>query len=643
MSGSMTSPLLLQALTGMNQQQDPALAAQLPKLQLAQALMQQGSDASPTSKWGGISRLASALTGSLAFNQANNSVQDVLKGRQQATTDSLARMNAAGTPAAPPPTPQPPPTSQAPAQGGVPFVAKNLPSDIDPATDAMVRTVVGEAGGESPTGQQAVAHVIQNRTKSSGLSPQDVIFAPNQFEPWNNPAARAKLEALDPASPAYQTALSNVRAVTSGSAPDPTNGATHFYSPTAQKALGRDPPSWGSGTPSAVIGGHNFYNAGYQAPAGGSVQVAGPGAPTGAASSAVGAPPAGAAPSQYPPNFQRGLDMMHAAQQEMAANPYNQEIQQSGQRKIQEAAEIMKLETYQQTAPGTYQSSTGKPVFAPSPRVFSTPQGGGGAVGGGGQVTPLYSPDPAAMGARKAAEAQGAETGKQAVATAGKMVQLGHDSDSAIGNIDYGVNQLHQAAAGGINSGYFAPWLATAAAAGKSLGIDLHGLGIDPAAVGNVQSAQKTLGVVAGNILQNTIGKDSQITDAKIDHFIHTQPGIETDPEAIQRVLGWARSQFVYNREMAMDAMHRTDPNTGMLPPGWQASFIAKKGAFAPIYDPLSGEMKQPTGEGPSAIPAGTARSSANLEPPIPGAKQAPDHNWYIPDPARSGKYLQVK
>lgn len=30
-------------------------------------------------------------------------------------------------------------------------------------------------------------------------------------------------------------------------------------------------------------------------------------------------------------------------------------------------------------------------------------------------------------------------------------------------------------------------------------------------------------------------------------------------------------------------------------------------------------------------------------EPPVPGARRAPDGNWYVPDPNRPGKYLQVR
>ena len=169
-------------------------------------------------------------------------------------------------------------SSAVPATGGKPFVAANLPEGVDAGTDQIVRTVWGEARGEDPTGQQAVAAVIRNR--AGGGDPAGVIFAPNQFEPWNNPQTRAQLEALDPRSPEYQAILANVRPVLNGQAPDPTNGATHFYSPSAQAALGRPAPSWAQGE-GQDIGRHRFYR--LPAPA--------PGAVAGAAQQGGMAPP----------------------------------------------------------------------------------------------------------------------------------------------------------------------------------------------------------------------------------------------------------------------------------------------------------------------------------------------------------------
>ena len=177
-----------------------------------------------------------------------------------------------------------------------PFIAKNLPAGVTPAEDQMVRTVIGEAGGEPLTGQQGVAAVIKNRMNLGKQDAQSVIFAPNQFEPWNNPATRAKLEGLDPSSQQYQEVLNKaVRPVMSGDAQDPTGGATNFYAPKLMPGGG---PSWAANQqPSATIGGHQFYKLPYGAPP--TAQVAGPGAPTGGPASSPG--PITPAPTETPP------------------------------------------------------------------------------------------------------------------------------------------------------------------------------------------------------------------------------------------------------------------------------------------------------------------------------------------------------
>ena len=84
---------------------------------------------------------------------------------------------------------------------------------------------------------------------------------------------------------------------------------------------------------------------------------------------------------------------------------------------------------------------------------------------------------------------------------------------------------------------------------------------------------KKTLAVVSGAILQQILGPGSQVTDAKIQHFIHAQPGIETDPAALDRVLNWARSQFVYEREMAAQGMQDAKAHWRAAA-NWQAKLL---------------------------------------------------------------------
>lgn len=128
--------------------------------------------------------------------------------------------------------------------------------------DLIIRTVIGEAAQESPEGQRAVAHVIMNRVRGSGRGVSDVVFAPNQFEPWGNQATRGRLLSYTQADPTYQRVAQVLEPVFSGQSQDPTGGATHFYSPTAQASLGRQPPSWDDGS-GADIGRHRFFRHGY--------------------------------------------------------------------------------------------------------------------------------------------------------------------------------------------------------------------------------------------------------------------------------------------------------------------------------------------------------------------------------------------
>jgi hypothetical protein len=127
---------------------------------------------------------------------------------------------------------------------------------LDPRDrDAMIRTVLTEAAADDPMGWAAVASTIRNRlaTGDFGPTPSDVVKAPGQFEVWAN----GRAQAISPKHPNYEAAGRIVDAVAAG-LPDPTGGATHFYSPSGQAALGRQPPKWGQ-DPIGNIGGQLFF------------------------------------------------------------------------------------------------------------------------------------------------------------------------------------------------------------------------------------------------------------------------------------------------------------------------------------------------------------------------------------------------
>lgn len=645
-----SSDLTLQALMagGVPQNQDPALLGIMPKMKLAQAMLEEGTSTAPvaSSKYGGLGKIAQALLGSYAMNSAQGDIADYAKQRQQNAIAANAFMSGGGsgqfmqpssgsiiqggTQSPPPAASQPPVTAppSAPSSGGGEAAntgyGANLaaqlgigPNDkidlMDPVMRSRVVSAISQNEGSQP-GDRSVRNNNPGNLEASpwtqsqpGFVKSDGRFAIFDTPENGSAAAHALLQNY------HNQGLNTLNAIAAKWAPVP--------GPVASAG---QPAVASAGQPTAVSAGQ---------PA-----VASAGQPAANV-------PASAPTGLNSPMVQNALGMIHRAQQMMLANPYDPQIQALGHAKIGEAQLMMQLDTfapgpngtqintrtgqmvsaaapnpnYVQTPFGAVDTTgTHPPAYKPIPRVYQTPSGVVGAVGSGGILYPLAGVDNQGVANRAAASEQGSATGKAAVATSDKMFDIGREAATNIGNIDYGLNQLHEAAKGGINSGFFAPWLATAAAAGKSLGINLQALNIDPTAVGNVQSAQKTLGVVAGNILQNTLGKDGAITDAKIEHFIHTQPGIETDPQALERVLGWARSQYLYNHNMAMDAAKSTDPNTGMLSPGWRAAYVAKNG-FAPIYDPLSGEMEQPAGRVPAPSPPSpseTPKEQAQPKPP---------------------------
>jgi hypothetical protein len=263
------------------------------------------------------------------------------------------------------------------------------------------------------------------------------------------------------------------------------------------------------------------------------------------------------------------------------------------------------LADYRETTPGSgiWVGGPGtEPKFQPPGRLIIDKAGDVWRTTTGG-AEKLSRLDPAAVAALNEAAAAGTATGTAVAKQLPELMAQARNAASQEGQIDYATNQLREATKGGIPTGYFSQGLATAAAAAKSLGLTdaLRAVGVNPEAVGNVQTAQKTLSVIGGAILRQALGPGSAVTDAKVEQFIHTQPGIETDPQALQRIMAWARSQFTYERELGTAAVAEAakPENAGRLPPHFLAAYYRDHG-FAPIYDTGTQEMQQPDGRQPS-------------------------------------------
>jgi hypothetical protein len=129
-----------------------------------------------------------------------------------------------------------------PALGATPISLNTAPA-YDPE-DLAIRTIAAETGGD-PNETKGIAAVIKNRLDSGryGKGLGDVVLAKGQFEPWSKPDAPNYPMRYEPGNKRYEAAKDAWNAVLQGD--DPTGGATHFWAPKAQTALGRAAPSWG--------------------------------------------------------------------------------------------------------------------------------------------------------------------------------------------------------------------------------------------------------------------------------------------------------------------------------------------------------------------------------------------------------------
>lgn len=250
---------------------------------MAELLMGGSMKQEPIHHWAqGLAQMGRAALGGYMGYQAN---EDEKSARKEAIAAALSAFGGgqpdqAAAPMAPGAVAEGTPSSVVPTGAARPVqVIENgdtQPSPLDPPSgkdrDIAIRTMYGEDPGASAEG---VANVMRRRAidgNFGGNTLTDVALAKNQFEPWNNSTARARMEGLSPDSPMYKQLAGKLDRAYAPEANDPTSGATHFFAPKAQAALGRNAPSWAQG-PSTTIGPHAFYGGtGQPAP----VQLAGP-------------------------------------------------------------------------------------------------------------------------------------------------------------------------------------------------------------------------------------------------------------------------------------------------------------------------------------------------------------------------------
>lgn len=135
-------------------------------------------------------------------------------------------------------------------------------TDEDWNLEIAATTVDGEADGEPDEAIQAVAFAIVNRHKAgrwySGQTLAECCMIAQQFSSWNDTGAEAmnrrRMIRKLRNDPILVKCRAAVIAALNGTVPDPTNGATHYYSE------GIPAPKWTVGAVSCgQVGNEHFF------------------------------------------------------------------------------------------------------------------------------------------------------------------------------------------------------------------------------------------------------------------------------------------------------------------------------------------------------------------------------------------------
>lgn len=399
---STTSPLTLQMLlaSGGGVQQDPAIAAALPRLQMAQALMQNGVSDAPTNKYGALSRVGQALLGNYTFDQAQGGIQDILKQRQTSSANALNSFFGN----APPGNPQ----GNAPAGTPIPTSATAPTSSVAAFADKL-------GSSEAPNPQAVNGQGFSGQFQfGAGRLASDGLYTPAQGEDlkgnqWKGtfnipgfPTVKTQADFLG--NPAAQHAALALDVANTDHAIGQTPGADQFDQNGLRAVAhlggldgmkqfvasgGKSDPNDSNGTKLS-----DYYQ-----------------------KFSTGGAPAPAPTGQNAPQTSQSLMMMRQAMAYGAANPYDPNAQRIAAQMMDYAKTLGTLDTYnvdpvthiqtnnrtgQQTPaaaplPHYVPSPTGSidttgthpPTYEPAPRVFTTQTGATGAVGSGGGITPI--------------------------------------------------------------------------------------------------------------------------------------------------------------------------------------------------------------------------------------------------------------
>ena len=130
--------------------------------------------------------------------------------------------------------------------------------------DVAARTLFGEARGEPLEGLIAVAWTIRNRVERPswwGHTVAEVCQKKAQFSCWNmEDPNREIILTVQKDNPPFRICQAVITYVFAGYHPDPTQGATHYFTSAKPVWATVWPPIWAEMmTQTAVVGSHLFY------------------------------------------------------------------------------------------------------------------------------------------------------------------------------------------------------------------------------------------------------------------------------------------------------------------------------------------------------------------------------------------------
>jgi hypothetical protein len=471
--------------------------------------------------------------------------------------------------------------------------------NVEPDLDKVVRTVYGEAGNQGVIGQTAVANVIANRAQQSGMTPSDVVLAKGQFEPWSDPEARARMEALDPSSPEYQQLASIARNALTGQGADPTGGATHFYAPKAQAALGRNAPGWDNGT-GRDIGDHRFFSLGYGPQ--GRVQVAQADVPAAGAREAQGFVVPG---SEGAPRNQRIANLERALTSPNLSDNARRALQSRLDREyklLDEAGKKTELQrNYEAAREQGFEGSIVDYQLAIRKAGATTVNNNVG----GDAIEPEFNK----------------ETGKSVAKRLDAIAQEGDTARSDLAMVD----QL-RSVGGAINFNTMPALRGQLAEYGIKIGND----------VGEIQAYNS---IVDKLTPQQRVPGTGASSDLDVRMFKNSLPRLINTPEGNALIMD--TMQAMGEDKIARAAIAER-AQTGELTPAQAIKELRALPSPLAAFKERVKTLGQGTAEPRQSAPP-AEKPAPQAPAPVQGARQAADGNWYVPDPNRPGKYLQVQ